>query len=82
MTTNDEMRAILALDPEAKLLFSDCTGQWYVSGRFEISDGAFITAPTEHRATPEQAISAMFERLFKLKPLERLVVNGHRLGDR
>lgn len=64
--TDREMLAILALDPDASLLFSTMTHLWYVSARVYISDGAIESGVTEHRETPQAAVAQFFTRLTSL----------------
>ena len=74
MTTNQMMLAILAIDPNASLKFSDMTNQWYLDLSCEISDGFFLTGPTEHRDTPEAAIVALFKRITEIPPKQCISV--------
>lgn len=63
MNTDSRMFAIKSLDPRASLQLSEYTGMWYVEARINVSDGVFLTGPTEHRSSPQEAVKAFFERL-------------------
>lgn len=78
--SKDMMLVINALDPGASLAFSHHTGMWYVDSRISIGDGTLLNGGSEHRATPEEAVEAFFERLTTLD-LDHYVVSkycGHR----
>lgn len=67
------MLTVQALDHSAHLDFSSYTGRWYVSARIEVGNGAFLTGITEHRADPNEAVHAFFERLTAVSDDEYLV---------
>lgn len=63
---DDAMRIIQSLDSDAHLCFSNFTGQWFVSARIEISNGALLQGIAEHRPTPEDAVYAYLAELQKI----------------
>jgi hypothetical protein len=71
------MLIIKALDPNASVLFSEYTHQWYVSASIEIGDGSMLTGGAEHRNTPNEAVEAFYDRLTSIN-LDQYVVSKYR----
>jgi hypothetical protein len=59
------MLTIKALERNAHLCLSEMTGEWYVSARIEISNGAMLSSICEHRSTPDAAVAAFLDELKK-----------------
>lgn len=61
-----EMLLIMSIEPYASLMFSEFTGEWFVSSRLyvkeKVTDGGMIGA-VEHRPSAHQAVSAYLTRL-------------------
>ena len=77
-TVTTEMRIIHVLDPNASLHLSEYTGKWYVSSQIHISNGALISGISEHRDSPEDAVSAHLARLVNVGPAEVVVTGENR----
>lgn len=71
------MLLIKSLDNDASLLLSEWTGQWYVSARIEMGDGAILTGGTEHRDTPTEAINAYMDWLTSVPIGKYLVIHAY-----
>lgn len=75
--TNEQMLTILAIDPTANLLMSDFTAKWYMDSSCEISNGSgTTTGVTEHRDSPEAAITAVYNRLTEARH-PKYIVSRH-----
>jgi hypothetical protein len=74
-TTPAEMLAkIHELDPDARILWSDYTGKWWMCDAIEDgSDVGVLVGMAEHGETPDDAVRMIFERMKKCR---RLVVNA------
>lgn len=60
---SDMMLLIQSLDRGASIKFSGYTMQWYVGASIEIGDGVLLRGVAEHCDTPDEAVTAYFERL-------------------
>lgn len=58
----------------ASIVYSETTGEIYVSAPVEISDGTILTSVGEHRNNCRSAIEAFWQRLTELQPGEHLRV--------
>jgi hypothetical protein len=57
------MLHILALDPQARLSYSDHTGKWYMSTHLRITEGWLEVSASPHKDSPELAVAAYLEYL-------------------
>lgn len=70
MDTNTAMLNIMALDNDAKIIFSEYTNKWYVAARIEQGGDGFLTGLVTHQDTPDEAVDAYFADLCAVsKPL-------------
>lgn len=70
------MLMLKAMSPDVTVAFSEYTGKWYVSARYlEIGDGSLLKGVTEHRASPDLAVLAFFDRLISAGLDEYIVGN-------
>lgn len=72
--TGLQMLRIKALDRTAHLEFSEATLKWYVSSRLEICGDGMLSGVVEHRASPEEAVSAFLHRLVVLPEGKRIAL--------
>jgi hypothetical protein len=63
----------------ASLEFSDWTSQWYVSASIEIGGDGVLIGITEHRETPELAVSAFLDAMQSVEwPSHYLVTDSYK----
>jgi len=71
---------IKALDPNARIMWSEYTDQFFVQAQIDIGDGALLGSIVEHRDTPDEAVLAFFARCSGVEQPEFLVTKYH--GER
>jgi hypothetical protein len=77
-STNQAMLLIKSLDTNAHLGYSEWTGQWYVSARIDIGGDGVLRGGSEHRNTPDEAVSAYLSWLTDVDVDHYLVTSNPR----
>lgn len=78
---SDKTLIIKALDPNAKLSYSEYTDKFYIASLIEISNGYILSGVAEHREDKQEAWDAFFERLTNLKD-DEFVVSSYKTRRR
>jgi hypothetical protein len=73
----DAHKLIVVPCPKYEVLYSDVTGEFYVSARIEVINGGILSSICEHRRTPQQAVIAFAERLKEVNAPSKLVTNAY-----
>ncbi|MGW8181030.1 MAG: hypothetical protein ACWGQW_20045 [bacterium] len=73
---------LTSLHEDFAVMYSKYLDTWFVQSHIYTHDGAFLSADTEHRSTPNDAVIAFVEKLQKVGGDEVICVFAHVADER